>query len=82
MDMANSELVVNTTQKLDMLTKQLYIQSRSFDDVVELCKSHDEMLRCIPAIQPISNKDLRQTASGYGSQSEFQYAFFHGVNSG
>ena len=66
MDMANSDLVVNTTQKMDMLTKQLYIQSRSFDDVVEMCKNHDEMLRCIPAIQPISNKDLRRTASGYG----------------
>ena len=30
MDMANSDLVVNTTQKMDMLSKQLYIQSRSF----------------------------------------------------
>ena len=68
MDMANSDLVVNTTQKMDMLTKQLYIQSRSFDDVVEMCKNHDEMLRCIPAIQPISNKDLRKTASGYGTR--------------
>ena len=67
MDMANAELVVNTTQKMDMLTKQLYIQSRSFDDVVEMCKNHDEMLRCMPAIQPISNKDLRKTASGYGT---------------
>lgn len=68
MDLANVELVVNTTQKMDMLSKQLYIQSKSFDDVVALCKSHDEMLKCIPAIQPISNKDLRQTASGYGSR--------------
>ncbi len=66
MDMADAELVVNTTQKLDMLTKQLYIQSRSFDDVVEMCKQHDEMLRCIPAIQPVANKDLKRTASGYG----------------
>lgn len=68
MDMANSKLVVNTTQKMDVLSKQLYIQSKSFDDVVEMCKSHDEMLKCIPAIQPISNKDLRRTASGYGTR--------------
>lgn len=68
MNMANSELVINTTQKLDLLRKQLYIQSTSFDDVVELCKNHDEMLKCIPAIQPISNKDLKQTASGYGTR--------------
>lgn len=70
MTMANADLVINTTQKLDMLTKQLYIQSCSFDDVVEMCKSHDEMLRCIPAIQPISNKDLRYTASGYGIRTD------------
>ena len=68
MDMANSDLVINTTQKMDMISKQLYIQSRSFDDVVEMCKNHDEMLRCIPAIQPVSNKDLRKTASGYGTR--------------
>ena len=66
MDLANSDLVVNTTQKMDMLDRQLYIQSQSFDEVVALCKEHDEMLKCIPAIQPVSNKDLKKTASGYG----------------
>ncbi len=65
-DMANADLVINTTSKLDMLNRQLYIQSQSFDEVVELCKNHDEMLQCIPAIQPVSNKNLKQTASGYG----------------
>lgn len=55
MDMANSKLVINTTQKMDVLSKQLYIQSKSFDDVVAMCKNHDQMLKCIPAIQPISN---------------------------
>lgn len=66
MTMANADLVINTTQKMDILSKQLYIQSKSFDEVVDLCKSHDEMLKCIPAIQPVSNKDLKKTASGYG----------------
>ena len=68
MDMASSKLVVNTTQKMDLLSRQLYIQSKSYDEIVDLCKRHDEMLACIPAIQPISNKDLRQTASGYGTR--------------
>ncbi|GAE15420.1 glycosyl transferase [Bacteroides pyogenes JCM 6292] len=79
MDMANAGLVVNTTQKLDVLSKQLYIQSKSFDDVVEMCKNHGEMLKCMPAIQPISNKDLRQTASGYGTRIDPIYgtAKFH-----
>jgi murein DD-endopeptidase MepM/ murein hydrolase activator NlpD len=64
--MANSNLVINTTQKMDLLRKQLYIQSKSFDDVVEMSKKHGEMLRAVPAIQPVSNKNLKQTASGYG----------------
>jgi murein DD-endopeptidase MepM/ murein hydrolase activator NlpD len=68
MDMANSDLVVNTTQKMDMLNRQLYIQSKSFDEVVDLFKDHDKMLQCIPAIQPVANKNLKQTASGYGTR--------------
>lgn len=66
MGMANAELVINNTQKLDLLRRKLYVQSKSFDEVVELCKSNDEMLLCIPAIQPVSNKDLKKTASGFG----------------
>ncbi len=68
MDLADADLVINTTQKLDVLSKQLYIQSNSFDDVVELCKNHEERLRCIPAIQPVANKNLKYTASGYGTR--------------
>ena len=51
---------------MDVLNRQLYIQSKSFDEIVDLCKNHDEMLKCIPAIQPVSNKNLKQTASGFG----------------
>jgi hypothetical protein len=65
MGMANSNLVINTTQKMDLLEKQLYIQSKSFDDVVKMSKNREQMLHAVPAIQPVSNKDLRQTASGY-----------------
>lgn len=77
--LANPELVINTTQKLDALSRQLYIQSNSFDEVVEMCKSHDDMLRCIPAIQPVANKDLKYTASGYGYRIDPVYgtARFH-----
>lgn len=66
MDMANSRLVIHTLQKMDDLEKKIYAQSKSFDEVVGLCKQHDKMLACIPAIQPVSNKNLKQTASGYG----------------
>ena len=68
MELPSAKLVVNTPQKMDLLERQLYIQSKSFDEVLALCKKHDEMLECIPAIQPVSNKDLKQTASGYGTR--------------
>lgn len=62
----NANLVINTAEKLDVIMKQLYVQSKSFDEIVDLTLRKEEMLRCTPAIQPISNKDLRRTASGFG----------------
>ena len=63
---SNSELVVEVTKKADKLSKQLYIQSKSFDEVIDLAKNKADMLVSIPAIQPIANKDLGRVASGYG----------------
>ncbi len=62
----NSELVVQTARRLDILKKQLYIQSKSFDEVIELARNKEAMLHSIPAIQPIRNKNLTQVASGWG----------------
>lgn len=64
--LTNSDLVVATTQKMDMLRKQLYVQSNSLEDLIGMGKDIEERSKCIPAIQPISNKDLTRTASGYG----------------
>jgi murein DD-endopeptidase MepM/ murein hydrolase activator NlpD len=62
----NSELVTESARRLDKITKQLYIQSKSYDEVIEMAKNKAEMVACVPAIMPISNKDLRRTASGWG----------------
>lgn len=66
LDMTNSEVVVSTTQKLNELKKELYIQSKSYDELVSLAKNKENMLQNLPAIQPVLNKDLKQMASGYG----------------
>lgn len=66
MNLSNPELVVSTTQKMDMLRKQLYVQSNSLEELINMGKNQEERSKCIPAIQPISNKDLTRTASGYG----------------
>ena len=67
MNLSNPELVVSTTRKMDMLSKQLYVQSNSLEELITLGKNQEERSKCIPAIQPIANNDLKRTASGYGA---------------
>lgn len=62
----NSELVVETAKRLDKIRKKIYVQAKSFDELIGLAKEKEEMLSCIPAILPLSNKDLTRTASGWG----------------
>ena len=78
-DLDNAELVIATTQKMDALSRQLYIQSKSFDEVVDFYKNHEDMLRHLPAIQPVANKDLKRMASGYGYRIHpiYQTRIFH-----
>ncbi len=68
-DMANlpsSDLIIETAKKLDIVTRQLYAQSKSFDEIIGLVNKNNEMLSHLPAIMPINNKDLTRTASGWG----------------
>lgn len=62
----NAELLKTTTERLDKITKQLYIQSKSFDEVVKLAKNKEQLISSIPAIMPINNKDLRRQPGGFG----------------
>ncbi len=64
--LTNSALVIETARKLDILSKEAYIQSKSFDAVMKLALNKEEMLSSIPAIQPLTNRDLKRTASGWG----------------
>lgn len=63
---ANSESFIAAHQQLDKITKQLYVQSKSYDELVKLIKAKEKMLACIPAIQPISMKDLTRFGSAFG----------------
>ncbi len=62
----NSRIVIETTSRLDKLRKKVYIQSKSFDDLINLAAEKEDMLRSIPAIMPISTRDLTRVASGFG----------------
>ena len=62
----NSELVIKTAEKLDILSKQAYIQSKSYDEVLTMAMNKEKLVTSMPAIMPISNKSLKSTASGWG----------------
>lgn len=74
---ANAELVVETAKRVDQLTKKLVVQSRSFDEVIDLAKNKAQMLASIPAIQPVSNDKLTRIASGFNFRIHPIYKIKH-----
>ena len=66
LNMPNSDLVISTTRSLDIMTKELYVQSNSYDDLSKLVKVKDERMKSIPAIVPILVRDKKQYSSGFG----------------
>lgn len=62
----HSELVSDLNKKVDQLSKAIYVQSKSFDEVLDMVRNKENMLMHIPAIQPVANKNLKRMASGYG----------------
>ncbi len=78
-DLRASAIVKENTRKMDILNRMLYVQSASFDELVKLAQQNEERLKHIPAIQPVLNKDLKRTASGYGRRMDpiYQTIRFH-----
>jgi len=66
----NTILVKNTTKRMDVLAKQIVIQSKSLDDIVQLATTKEKLLAAIPAIQPVKNEDLKRIASGFGYRND------------
>lgn len=62
----NSDLIIETNKKLDILQKQIVVQSKSLDEIALLAEKKEKLLTAIPAIQPIKNENLARMASGYG----------------
>ncbi len=76
----NSNLMIEITKKLDIIAKQVVVQSKSYDEVIELVKSKEKMIANIPAIQPIRNKELHRFGSPFGNRIDpitFQPNSFH-----
>jgi murein DD-endopeptidase MepM/ murein hydrolase activator NlpD len=66
----NSQLVINTTKRIDVLSKELAVQSKSLDVILKLAEAKSDFLSAIPAIQPVRNENLKQMASGFGYRTD------------
>lgn len=60
------ELILNNMQRIDKLKKQMYIQTKSYDDIMNMARDKEALLASMPAIQPVSNNELKRLASGFG----------------
>jgi murein DD-endopeptidase MepM/ murein hydrolase activator NlpD len=62
----HEDMVISLNEKVDLLRRKLYIESKSQDEVVKLAEKKEKLYAAIPAIQPVSNKQLHALASGFG----------------
>ena len=65
-NMEYGDLVIEISKKIELIEKKLASQSKSFDQVFDLTKEKQKMIKSIPSIQPVSNRDLTRIASGFG----------------
>jgi len=66
----NSDQIIATTKKIDILSRMLVVQSNSLDEIQALAEKKEELLAAIPTIQPIKKEDLKRMASGYGWRTD------------
>lgn len=64
--LTHQDLILETMSKIDLLKRRMYIQTTSYDEIFEMALNKKEMLASIPAIRPVSDKDLTRFASGFG----------------
>ena len=64
--LSESELLNSVTDKLNNLSLRVAFQAKSYNQIDNMVKNKEKLLLAIPAIQPISNKDLNKIASGFG----------------
>ena len=56
----------NIANSLNNISARIAYQVDSYKDIAKLINNQENKLASIPAIQPVSNKDLTRIASGYG----------------
>ena len=71
--MSQFELESSILKTLNILTRRMNAQEKSYAQIDQFIKNKEELLACTPAIQPLSNKDLKRIASGFGHRIDPVY---------
>jgi murein DD-endopeptidase MepM/ murein hydrolase activator NlpD len=72
-EMDDNELGKDVAKQLNNISARIEFQFNSYNNISSLIKGQDAKLACIPAIQPVSNKQLSRVASGYGMRIDPVY---------
>jgi murein DD-endopeptidase MepM/ murein hydrolase activator NlpD len=71
--MSDNQLITGLFSQLTTLNNRVAFQTKSYGDIEEMINNKEKLLAAIPAIQPISNKDLNRIASGFGNRIDPVY---------
>jgi len=74
--LSNSALINNMRDQLNNLSLRMSFQVQSFAEIKTMVMNKAKLLRAIPAIQPVSNKNLKRLTSGFGYRIDPVYKDF------
>jgi len=69
----DNELIQSMSSQLQNLFSRVSYQEKSYEEIDEMIRNKEKLLASIPAIQPVSNKQLNAIASGFGTRIDPVY---------
>jgi murein DD-endopeptidase MepM/ murein hydrolase activator NlpD len=65
-NLSSDDLLESMVGQLNNLSLRMAYQTKSFTEITDMVKNKEKLLKAIPSIQPIRNKNLNRVASGFG----------------
>ena len=69
-NLSSTELTDNMSAQLNRLSLRVAFQDSSYMQINYMVKNKEKLLKAIPAIQPVSNKDLNRIGSSFGYRTD------------
>jgi murein DD-endopeptidase MepM/ murein hydrolase activator NlpD len=75
-NLSNSDLIKNMVAQLNNLILRVAYQGTSYVEITNMVKNKEKLLKAIPAIQPVSNKNLNRIGGSFGYRIDPVYKDF------